>query len=75
MYGLGYEKDHNNLFHIHNYCKPIKFVNNGFLVNVDRKEELDKEHVRDVDHDVDTNDIIIEDINTSIRICWLMMLS
>ena len=38
IYGLGYEKDHDNLFHIPNYCKPITFVSGGFLVNVDRKE-------------------------------------
>jgi hypothetical protein len=48
-YGLGYEKDHDNLFRIPNYCKPITFVSGGFLVNADRKEELDNEHVQDVD--------------------------
>ena len=64
IYGLGYEIDHDNLFHTPNYCKPITFMSGGFFVNVDRKEELDKEHVQDVNTDVEDIDdnTIIEDL-------------
>jgi hypothetical protein len=37
-YGLGYEKDVDNLFHIPNYCTPITFVSGGFLD--DDKEQV-----------------------------------
>jgi hypothetical protein len=57
-YGLGYEKDADNLFHIPNYKKPICFVSGGFL-NDDKKTELEdigKEQVHDiVDDDVATD--------------------
>ena len=39
-YGLGYEKDDNNLFHIHDYCKLITFVSERFLDDADRKTKL-----------------------------------
>jgi hypothetical protein len=42
QYGLGYEKDVENLFHIPNYCTPITFVSGGFL-------DDDKEHVPNVE--------------------------
>jgi hypothetical protein len=41
-------------------------VSGVFLVNGDRKEELDKEHVQDLDQDVDTNfddDTSVKDID------------
>jgi len=41
QYGLGYEKNVENLFHIPDYCKPITFVSSGFLDDV-------KEQVHDV---------------------------
>jgi hypothetical protein len=54
-YGLGYENDANNLFHIPNYCEPVCFVSGGFL-NDDKTTELEdigKEQVQDiVDEDV-----------------------
>jgi hypothetical protein len=57
-YGLGYEKDGDNLFHIPNYCEPVCFVSGGFL-NDDKKTELEdigKEQVHDiVDDDVATD--------------------
>ena len=49
-YGLGYEKDGGNLFHIPNYGKPICFASGGFL-NDDKKTKLEgigKEHVQDI---------------------------
>jgi hypothetical protein len=56
-YGLGYEKDVDNLFHIPNYSKPICFVSGGFF-NDDKKtefEDIGKEQVHDiVDVDVST---------------------
>jgi hypothetical protein len=71
-YGLGYEKYHDNFFHIPNYCKPLTFVSGGFLVNVDRKEELDKEHVHDVDTNFD-DDTNVEDIDDNISIKDLLV--
>ena len=54
-YGLGYENDANNLFHIPNYREPVCFVSGGFL-NDDKMTELEdigKEQVQDiVDDDV-----------------------
>jgi hypothetical protein len=46
-YGLRYENDVDNLFHIPNYCEPVGFVSGGFL-NDDKKttlEDIGKEHV------------------------------
>jgi hypothetical protein len=52
-YGLGYEKDVDNLFHIPNYSEPIFFVSGGFL-NDDKKtklEDIGKEQVQDIADD------------------------
>lgn len=58
-YGLGYEKDVDNLFHIPEYSKPITFVSGGFLDDVDRKiklEDNDEEQVQDDTVEDDKND-------------------
>jgi hypothetical protein len=46
-YGLRYEKDGDNLFHILDYCKPITFVGDGFLDD-DKEQVLNVEQVQDV---------------------------
>jgi len=57
-YGLGYEKDANNLFYIPNYCEPVCFVSGG-SVNDNKTtdlEDIGKEQVHDiVDDDLATN--------------------
>jgi hypothetical protein len=53
-YGLGYENDANNLFHIPNYSEPIFFVSGGFL-NDDQKIELEEQVQDIVDEDVFTD--------------------
>ena len=54
-----------NFFCIPNYCKPITFESDGFLVNTDRKEELDQEHgntdVDDIDNNISIEDLLVND--------------